>query len=52
MLEATQTLSIEEGYALMRSDQVKEYSEMLTSEDALEGPRAFAEKREPRWRGR
>jgi crotonobetainyl-CoA hydratase len=52
VLEATQTLSVEEGYALMRSGQLKEYDEMLASEDALEGPRAFAEKREPRWRGR
>jgi enoyl-CoA hydratase/carnithine racemase len=25
---------------------------MLTSEDAEEGPRAFAEKRPPVWRGR
>jgi crotonobetainyl-CoA hydratase len=25
---------------------------MLASEDAIEGPRAFAEKRAPRWRGR
>ena len=25
---------------------------MLASEDAKEGPRAFAEKRKPRWRGR
>jgi crotonobetainyl-CoA hydratase len=25
---------------------------MLTSEDAREGPRAFAEKRKPKWQGR
>ena len=25
---------------------------MLASEDAIEGPRAFAEKRKPRWQGR
>ncbi|HQU48124.1 MAG TPA: carnitinyl-CoA dehydratase, partial [Casimicrobiaceae bacterium] len=25
---------------------------MLASEDAKEGPRAFAEKRKPRWQGR
>ena len=28
------------------------YDAMLASEDAVEGPRAFAEKREPRWQGR
>lgn len=52
VVTATQTLSIEDGFALMRSGQLDGYQEMLSSADSLEGPRAFAEKREPIWRGR
>jgi crotonobetainyl-CoA hydratase len=35
----------------MRSGRLNSYSTMLTSEDAKEGPRAFGEKRAPRWSG-
>jgi enoyl-CoA hydratase len=28
------------------------YDQLLTTEDSKEGPRAFAEKRKPRWQGR
>jgi len=52
VLEATETLSIEEGFALLRSGEIPEYNRMLSSEDALEGPRSFAEKRAPRWQGK
>lgn len=52
VLEATQTLSVEEGFARLRSGEIPEYDQMLSSEDALEGPRAFAEKRAPRWQGK
>ena len=48
----TEGLSIEEGLALLRSGEIDTYQRMLASEDAEEGPRAFAEKRDPVWRGR
>jgi crotonobetainyl-CoA hydratase len=47
---ATEGLGAEEAYATMR--EVAAYREMLASEDAAEGPRAFAEGRPPQWRGR
>src|SRR5699024_6118081 len=52
VVSATQTLSVEDGFALMRSGQLEGYQAMLSSDDSLEGSRAFAEKREPIWQGR
>lgn len=49
---ATATLRVDEGYGLLRSGQLPTYRAMLTSDDAAEGPRAFAEGRAPRWTGR
>ena len=51
VLRKTEGLELSEAYRLMRSGAVPVYRQMLDSEDALEGPRAFAEGRAPRWQG-
>ncbi len=52
VMNATESVSVAEGYRLMRDGAIPVYRQMLASDDAKEGPRAFAEKRPPVWRGR
>jgi crotonobetainyl-CoA hydratase len=52
VLEATDGQSVQAGYATLRSGALPGYAAMLSSEDAIEGPAAFAERRPPAWRGR
>lgn len=47
----TESLGVEEAFRQMRSGELSGYQLMLRSEDAGEGPRAFTESRDPRWRG-
>lgn len=51
IVQATASLTPEEAYAKIRSDDVPQYHEALASEDAKEGPNAFAEGRDPVWKG-
>lgn len=52
IVAATAGTGVEEGFRRMRRGDLPAYRAMLASEDAVEGPRAFAERRPPRWRGR
>lgn len=52
ILRATEGIEVEDAYRLMRSGAIPSYRDMLDSEDALEGPRAFAEGRASIWQGR
>lgn len=51
VLRATEHLSVEDAYDRLRSGRLAAYERMLGSPDISEGPRAFAEGREPRWQG-
>ena len=50
VLRATEAVSVQEGYRVLRGGGLPAYRAMLSSADAKEGPQAFAEKRPPVWR--
>ncbi len=52
ILNGTEELSLQQATELMRGQAFPTYRRALASEDATEGPRAFAEKRKPVWKGR
>jgi crotonobetainyl-CoA hydratase len=52
VLRVTEAQGVQEAYGTLRGGGLPAYQAMLASEDAAEGPRAFAQKRAPTWRGR
>lgn len=52
VVNGIETMTIPDAYAAMRAGAFPVYTTMLTSDDHIEGPRAFAEKRAPVWTGR
>ncbi len=50
-LASTERLTVEEGFRALRDGSIPAYDRAVGSADAREGPRAFAEGREPVWRG-
>ena len=52
VLRATESQSVQDAYRTLRGGGLLAYTAMLGSEDAKDGPRAFAEKRAAVWKGR
>ena len=52
VVQNTLHLSVEETFKRIKHREFPTYARMLDSQDHEEGPRAFAEKRAPRWTGR
>jgi crotonobetainyl-CoA hydratase len=52
IVRESEGMSTVDAFKLLHDGELPTYRAMQHSEDALEGPRAFAEKRSPQWKGR
>ena len=52
LVRAREAADLAECYRRQEAGELAAYARMVASDDAEEGPRAFAEKRDPVWRGR
>ena len=51
IVRKTEDVSIEECYRMLHAGEFEGYQKMMQSEDAVEGPKSFAEKRDANWKG-
>jgi crotonobetainyl-CoA hydratase len=52
VLRLTEEMGVQESFDLLNGGHVASVKRLYESEDFIEGARAFAEKRNPVWRGR